>query len=179
MSAVEIIVPALSVLVSGGVAVFVPLHAAKSDDARLSRQINAARLDELSAVLEDAGLALSEACEAARWMKTVAQSPVADDPEIPKARERMASALEAAGLQVNRILIRVGPDNHLTAAYRAAYAALAAADVTAWRLVEGGDQKLRARIAAFVSQAHERTDEFYVATAEAVGPKVTPPDGQR
>jgi hypothetical protein len=176
MSSLDIIVPALSVLVSGGVAVLVPRQAAKSEDSRLDRQINAPRLDELRAVLEDAGLALSAACEVARWMEMVVRlSPIPDDPEIPQARQRMESAVEAAGEQVNRILIRVGPENHLTSSYRAALAALAAAHTTVWRVVELDDQTLRDHVADFVSQAHERTDEFYVATAGAVGPKVPPP----
>jgi hypothetical protein len=175
MSSLDIIVPALSVLVSGGVAVLAPRQAAKSEDTRLTRQINASRLDELRAVLEDAGLALSEGCEAARLLRILVPSPIPNDPEIPLAQQRMTSALEAAGNQVNRLLIRVGPDNHLTSAYRDALAALGAADATTWRMIQSDDQSLRGRVAEFVSQAHKRTDEFYIATAEAVGPEVPEP----
>jgi hypothetical protein len=174
MSAVAIIVPALSVVVSGCVAVFVPRQAAKADDGRLARQINAARKDELRGVLEDAGLALSDACDAALDLRLAVEHPIANDPKLAAAQQRMESALEAAGNQVNRILIRLGPDNHLTTAYRGAFASLAAALSTVW-LFEHGDPSPSEQVAAFVSQARERTDEFYGATAEAVGPRVPLP----
>src|SRR5215207_6936975 len=88
MSAVAIIVPALSVVVSGCVAIFVPRQSAKADDARLARQINAAREDELRGVLEDAGLALSDACDVALSLRVAVEHSIANDPELAATQQR-------------------------------------------------------------------------------------------
>jgi hypothetical protein len=165
-------IAALSIIAGAAVAILAPLVSAKRDDARLERQLNAAQVDELRSVVEEAGTALTHACEAARDMSLVSRNASARREAFADKRTRMAAARLAVEANVNRIRIRVGPDDPLTVGYVEALDALVTLEGTLRAANGPDDPVLGEPTGDLLRSAHTLSHGFFAASAAALGPKM-------